>query len=97
MKNLIKDETAVAYLLLVGVGLTLIVTGLCFSFVSDFVDTVLGAINSYNGTPLAGQMDSSSIDTGNMLLMAFKLVLVPSLFCIMFFAYVMAQKPQQPW
>ncbi len=97
MKNLIKDESAVAYLLLVGVGLTIIVTGITFSFVSDFVDTVLGAINSYRGTPLEGAMDADSISTGNELLLVFKLSLMPVLIVIIYFTLSMSQKIQKDW
>lgn len=97
MKNLIEDNSAVAYLLLVGVGLTIIVTGIAFSFISDFVDFMLSGINGYAGTPLANQMDADSIQGGDMLIVLFKMILVPSFFVIMYFAFVMAQKPVKSW
>jgi len=97
MKNLLKDERAVAYLLLVGVGLTIVVTGITYNFVSDFVDAVLASINSYEGTPLADQMDADTVEGGNFLMALFKMFLIPALFMIMYFAWTMAQKPVRPW
>lgn len=97
MKNLINDNSAVAYLLLIGVGLTIVVTGICYSFVSDFTDYILLAINGYSGTPLANQQDTDSITMGNMLLGVFKLSLVPSLIAIIYFAFTMSQKMQKNW
>lgn len=96
MKNIIKDESGVAYLLLVGLGLTIIITGIAFNFISDFVDFTIAA-TSYSGTPLANQMDQASIDGGYFLLTLFKMILVPSLFIILYFCWSMAQKPVRNW
>jgi hypothetical protein len=97
MKNLIKDESAVAYLLLVGLFLTLIVVGIAYMFISDFVDFILNGINGFAGTPLAGQLDQSSIDTGNLLLVLFKFCLIYFLFIIIYWVWTMAQKPERPY
>jgi hypothetical protein len=97
MKNIIKDESAVSYLVLVGVILTIIVSGIAYNFTSDFVDMMLNSINGYAGTPLENQMDASSIEGGNFLLMLFKMILMPTLLVIMYFAWVMAQKPVKQW
>jgi uncharacterized protein (UPF0333 family) len=97
MKNLINDNRAVAYLLLVGVGLTIITVGIAYSFISDFVDVILSSINNYSGTPLANQMDVDSISTGNLLLALFKLILIPALLVIIYFAFTMSQKQQKSW
>ena len=97
MKNLINDNSAVAYLLLVGLGLTLIVTGITYSFVSDFIDFVLSAINNYSGTPLANQMPASATEGGNFLIAIFKMCLVPILFIIMYWIFTMSMKPVKPF
>jgi len=97
MRNLITDNSAVAYLLLVGVGLTIIVTGITYNFVSDFVDYIITAINGYANTPLANQMDADSIEGGSLLLMLFKFILIPTLFVIAYFAWTMSQKPVKQW
>lgn len=96
MKNLIKNESAVAYVLLF-MGLAIIVTGIFFSFISDGVDAIIGAINGYAGTPLQGAMDANSIETGDMLLMVFKLALLPSLVVIIYWAFNYATKPVKPF
>ena len=96
MKSILKDESGVAYLLLIGVGLTIIITGMSYSLISDFVDTMIVA-TSYAGTPLANQMDADSVEGGNMLLVVFKMILMPILLCIMYFALVMSQKPERSW
>jgi len=97
MKNLWKSESAVAYLLLVGIGLTIVVTGITYSVVSDFVDYILVSINGYSGTPLANNLSTDSIETGNLLLMAFKFSLMPSLIAIIYFGLSMALKPNKEW
>lgn len=97
MKSLIKDESAVAYLLLIGVGLTIIVVGITYNITSDFVDYIISSINGYSGTPLANSMSADSIDTGNLLLMAFKLVLIPALIAIIYWSYTLSQKQQKNW
>jgi len=97
MKNIIKDENAVAYLVLVGIILTLIVSGVCFNFTSDFVDFWIASINGYEGTPLANQIDQDTIDGGDFLMTIFKFCLIPILFCIMYFSWVMGMKPVRSW
>jgi hypothetical protein len=97
MKSLIKDESAVSYLLLVGLALTIIISGIAYSFTSDFVDTMMSGINGYAGTPLENQMDSDSVTGGNFLMALFKFFLIPVLFVIVYFAMVMSQKPEKNW
>lgn len=77
--------------------MTIIVVGIAYNFTSDFVDFILGGINDYEGTPLANQMDADSIQGAGFLMVVFKMILVPSLFVIMYFAWVMAQRPLRPW
>lgn len=97
MKNLIKDESAVSYLLLVGFGFTIVIVGIAYMFTSDFVDYILAAINNYEGTPLEGQMDSSSIEGGNFLIVLFKLFLIPALLILSFWVWSMSQRPFKPY
>lgn len=97
MKSLIKNTDAVSYLLLVGLGLSIVVSGIAFNFISDFVDTCISFSNTVWSGNLQAQMDADSINTGNFLLMAFKFCLIPILFVLMYFQYSMAQKPVRPW
>ena len=92
MKNIIKDTSAVSYLLLVSMGVSIIISGIFYNVTSDVVDLILESINNYAGTPLEGVMDSSSIETGNILLVAFKFVLIPTLVAIVYFCFVMSQR-----
>lgn len=87
----------VAYLLLIGFVLSILVVGASYMASSDFVDLLLSAINSYNGTQLQGQMDSDSIQTGNFLMMLLKYILIPSLFVLIYWILVMSQKPVRPY
>lgn len=97
MKSLIKNTDAVAYLLLVGLGLSIVVSAICFNFISDFVDIVLYTTGrTYANMPLA-QMDADSIQTGNLLFMCFKFCLIPVMFVLIYFCFVMAQKPVKSW
>lgn len=64
---------------------------------SDLTDYILSSINSYQGTPLAGQLDQSSIETGDLLLTLFKFILIPALILVIYWSFVMAQKPNRPW
>jgi len=97
MRNLITENSGVAYTLLVGVGLTIIVTGITYSFVSDFIDLILASINNYTGTPLANQMPASAVEGGDFLMAIFKMCLVPILLIIAYFAFSMSQKPVKQW
>ena len=97
MKNILKNQDAVAYLLLVGVGLTIIITGITYSFVSDFIDMILASINNYEGTQLANQMPASAVEGGDFLMAIFKTSLVPILLIIAYFAWQMSQKPVRQW
>ncbi len=87
----------VSYLLLVGLGLTLIVSGITYNIVSDIVDLALNAfISVYANIPDAS-MDSASIEGGNMILMVFKFCLMPILVILCYFLLTMAQKPIRQW
>lgn len=96
MKSLVNDNSAIAYMLLVGVGLTIVVVGIAYSFISDFVDAFLSAvITGYVGTPMEDVMDSDSIEGGDFLLMLFKLSLIPSLIALMYWAWNMSMKQEK--
>ena len=81
----------VAYLILI-FGLIIIVTGITFSVTSDFVDSMLAA-TTYANTPLAGAMDADSIQTGDLLLVLFKYILIVILIALAYWMWVMSQKP----
>lgn len=96
MKSLTKDNSAVSYLLLVGVGLTIVVVGIVYSIVSDFVDVMINA-TSYTGTPLANMMDTDTVYGAGLLLTLFKYILMPVLLVLIYWAIVMSQKPEREW
>ncbi len=96
MKSLIRDNNAVSYLLLIGVGLTIIVVGIVYSVVSDFVDTMIAA-TTYDNTPLANMMDTDTIYGAGLLLTLFKYCLMFILVILMYWAFVMSQKPEREW
>lgn len=97
MKSLIKNESAVAYLLLVGLGLTIVIVGIAFGFIMDFVDYTLAAINGFEGTPMADQMDEDSIEGGHFLYTLLKFILIPGLLVLVYWIWQLAQKPVKPW
>jgi hypothetical protein len=97
MKNIIKNTDAVAYLLIVGLGLTIIISGICYNVTSDIVDTALSSISlGYSNMPDA-TMDADTIEGGNMVLMTFKFCLMPILIIITYFCVNMSTKPLRPW
>ena len=98
MKNLINDNSAVAYLLLVGLGLSLVVIGIAYAFISDMTDALINGINlGYSGTPMETSMDAESIEGGFFLLTLFRMILIPAFLVLIYWIWTMAQKPVRPY
>ncbi len=97
MKNIIKDNNATAYLTIFICLIAILATSIMYQFTSDIVDSLLAAFSStYVNIPEA-QMNENSIYFGNMFISLFKVCIVPVLFFIIYFAYVKAQKPVEPY
>lgn len=96
MKNLIKDEKAVAYLLIVVVGLVLFVLGLAYAFFSDLEQNI-EEMDIYAGTPLENSMTADDTETLGLLKVPFKFFLMIALIVIVYFVWVMSQKPERGW
>jgi hypothetical protein len=86
----------VSYLLIMFL-LTIVIVGVAFNFVSDFVFYVINAINGYQNTPLYGQLDQSSVDTGNFLTIIFNNFLIIGLLVLIYWVWQMSLKPAKPW
>ncbi len=97
MKNIIKNTDAVSYLLIVGLGLTIIISGICYNVTSDIVDTSLSALSTGFSNMPDATMDADTIEGGNMVLMAFKYSLMPILIVVAYFCVNMSTKPVRPW
>jgi hypothetical protein len=84
----------VAYLIFRVIILGIIILGIFYSFASDLIDFF---IPIYSASPLHGY-NTPDTDWGfDTLIFMLKYILVPAFFGLMFYTYIMAQKPEQPW
>ena len=80
----------VSFVLIVA-AISLIAIGIYYSFLSDGVDLV-------TSTPILPSYTSAeTTQTFDMLMFVFKFILVATLIGIIYFVFVMSQKPEQGW
>lgn len=84
----------VSFLIFKVIIVGIIILGVFYSFASDYVDWF---IPSYSTGPLSGYNTVESDWGFDVLIFLFKWVLIPSLSGLMFYTYIMAQKPERPW
>jgi len=96
-KNIIKEESGVAYLLLIGIFLYIVVLGIYYQFMVDFMYFSLNAINiAFSANPIF-IMDADSIYTGNLLIALLVYFLIPALPLLAYWVLNKSQKPEQPY
>ena len=95
MKSLIKDESGVAYLLLVLVGFYLIIVGITYNFTMDFTNSMLSSITTGYSYDSKFSMDSDTAYGLNLLFAVLINIPIILLTGRIYYAWNKAQKPEQ--
>jgi hypothetical protein len=97
MKSLIKDDSAVAYLLLVLVGFYLVIVGITYNFLTDFVILVLSVASTGYSHDSRFTMDTDGVYGLNVLISLLIYSLIPLLVMRVYYTWNKAQKPESPY